>query len=194
MHVKNPTFYQITDLHLYAGEEIGSYGKAYDQKAQMDQKCMQESCAIVDAAFQEMIDDKETDVIIISGDLTYDGEKASHDLLLQKLKKLKDAGKRVYVTTATHDYSKIACGFTDQGAFKVEQYPREKLRELYADYGWQEAIAEHTPSFSYVVPIFFTETENTVEPEAPTRAGYTFDGWYRRRSRTPTRRAISSSP
>ena len=36
--MKKPTFYQITDLHLYADEAIGSYGKAYDLKAQMDQK------------------------------------------------------------------------------------------------------------------------------------------------------------
>lgn len=152
--MKKPTFYQITDLHLYADEAIGSYGKGYDRKAQMDQKCMKESCAIIDAAFEEMIADKETDVIIISGDLTFDGEKASHDLLLTKLQKLKDAGKRVYLTTATHDYNKTACGYTEQGAFKVEQYTREQLRELYADYGWQEAIAEHKPSFSYVVPVF----------------------------------------
>ena len=149
--MKAPTFYHITDLHLYAADEIGSYGKYYDLKAQMDQKCMKESCAIIDGAFAEMAADKETDVIIISGDLTFDGEKASHDLLLQKLQTLKDAGKRVYLTTATHDYNKHALGFTDQGTFKVEQYPREKLRELYADYGWQEAVAEHKPSFSYAV-------------------------------------------
>ena len=152
--MKKPTFYQITDLHLYAADEIGSYGRYYDIKAQMDQKCMQESAAIVDAAFAEMAADKETDVILISGDLTFDGEKASHDLLLKKLQTLKDAGKRVYVITATHDYNKFACGFTEQGSFKVEQYPREKLRELYADYGWQEAIAEHKPSFSYAVQLF----------------------------------------
>ena len=152
--MKAPTFFHITDLHLYAADEIGSYGKYYDLKAQMDQKCMKESCAIIDGAFAEMAADKETDVVIISGDLTFDGEKASHDLLLQKLQTLKDAGKRVYLTTATHDYNKHALGFTDQGTFKVEQYPRQQLRELYADYGWQEAIAEHKPSFSYAVKIF----------------------------------------
>ena len=52
--MKNPTFYHITDLHLYAADEIGSYGKYYDLRAQTDQKCMQESAAIVDAAFSEM--------------------------------------------------------------------------------------------------------------------------------------------
>lgn len=152
--MKKPTFYQITDLHLYAADEIGSYGKYYDLRAQTDQKCMQESVAIVDAAFAAIAADKETDVVIISGDVTCDGEKASHDLLLKKLQTLKEAGKRIFLMTATHDYDNNARGYTDQGAFKVEEYPRETLRELYADFGWNEAIAEHTPSFSYAVSLF----------------------------------------
>ena len=83
------SFYQITDLHYYANEEIGSYGKHFDLRCDMDQKCVAESGAIIDAAFEELAADKENEIIIISGDLTYDGEKVSHDLLLKKLEKLK---------------------------------------------------------------------------------------------------------
>ena len=36
----------------------------------------------------------------------------------------------------------------------AEAEDSEQLRALYADYGWQDAIAEHKPSFSYVVPVF----------------------------------------
>ena len=152
--VKHPTFYQITDLHLYAGERIGSFGEAYDRKAQFDQKCMQESVAIVQAAFDAMAADKETEVVIISGDLTFDGEKASHDLLTEMLAKLKAQGKRIFVTTATHDYRMNARRYTETGAEPVEKYPREKLREVYADFGWNEAIAEHPASMSYAVKMF----------------------------------------
>lgn len=145
------TFYQITDLHLYAGEQIGSYGKYYDLKASVDQKCMKESVEIVKAAFQEMIADKDTNVIIISGDLTFDGETASHDLLLGLLRTLKDAGKRVFVTTATHDYIMMAQGYTEYGSFKLPQYTRDELETLYYDYGWNEAVSIHEPSHSYAV-------------------------------------------
>ena len=152
--MKTPTFYQITDLHLYAGDRIGSNGKAYDFKAQTDQKCMKESVAIVQAAFDSMAADKETDVIIISGDVTFDGEKASHDLLAEMLAALKKKGKRICVITATHDYRMNARGYNDLGEFKVEKYPREQLREVYADFGWNEAVSEHQASMSYAVKMF----------------------------------------
>ena len=152
--VKNPTFYQITDLHLYAGERIGSFGEAYDRKAQYDQKCMKESEAIVQAAFDAMAADKETEVVIISGDLTFDGEKESHDLLVEMLTKLKAQGKRIFVITATHDYRMNARGYNETGSFPVEKYPREQLREVYADFGWNEAVAEHPASMSYAVKMF----------------------------------------
>ena len=148
------TFYQITDLHLYAADRIGSFGKAYDFKAKTDQKCMQESVKIVQAAFDAMAADKETDVVIISGDVTFDGEKASHDQLVEMLTALKAQGKRIFVTTATHDYRMNARGYNETGSFPVEKYPREQLRELYADFGWNEAVSEHPASMSYAVKMF----------------------------------------
>lgn len=144
-------FYQITDLHYYANEAIGSYGKYFELRCNTDQKCVAESGAIVDAAFKEIADDKDNEIIIISGDVTYDGEKVSHDLLVKKLKKLKSAGKRIFLTFATHDYDNNARGYTEIGDFKLEEYTRAELRELYNDFGWSEACAEHVPSYSYAV-------------------------------------------
>ena len=152
--MKNPTFYQITDLHLYAGERIGSFGEAYDRKAQSDQKCMKESVAIIQSAFDAMAADKETDVVVITGDVTFDGEKASHDLLVEMLTQLKKSGKRIFVITATHDYRMNARRYTDSGAEPVEKYAREELREVDADFGWNEAVAEHPASMSYAVKMF----------------------------------------
>lgn len=149
--MKKLSFYQITDLHYYANEEIGSYGKYFDLRCDMDQKCVAESGAIIDAAFEELAADKDNDIIIISGDLTYDGEKISHDLLLKKLEKLKNAGKRVFLTFATHDFDNNARGYSEIGEFKLEEYTRAQLREHCKDFGWNEAIAEHVPSYSYAV-------------------------------------------
>lgn len=152
--MENLKFYQITDLHLYAEKAIGSYGKYYEWHCSTDQKCIRESEAIVDAAFEQMAAEKDTEVVIISGDLTCDGEKASHDLLLEKLKKLKEAGKRIYLTFATHDFHNTAKAYTESGEYPIEQYTREQLREIYNDYGWNEAISEHKESTSYSVKVF----------------------------------------
>lgn len=149
--MKTFKFYQITDLHLYAAKEIGSCGKNFKFKCETDQKCMAESPAIVDAAFEKVAADPEREVIIISGDLSFDGEQQSHQLLLTKLAKLKAAGKKVYVTFATHDFNMHARGYNDSGTFDVPKYTREQLRQLYNDYGWNEAVSEHIPSYSYAV-------------------------------------------
>lgn len=149
--MKEFTFYQLSDLHIYATNEIGSYGKFFEKRCSTDQKCIAESEAIVDAAFSKVCEDKDTELIIISGDLTNDGEIESHKMLLGKLQKLKDAGKKVYVTFATHDYNMEARRFTDEGEFLLPKFTREELREFYKDFGWNDAVSEHVPSYSYAV-------------------------------------------
>ena len=94
--MKDLNFYHLTDLHYYANERIGSSGEAYEIKCQVDQKCMAESGAIIDSAFKSIIEDKDTEIVLISGDLTFDGEVQSHDALKEKLYNLKANGKRIF--------------------------------------------------------------------------------------------------
>lgn len=152
--MKNLKFYHLTDLHYYANERIGSSGEKYKLKCELDQKCMAESGAIVDAAFKNLCDDKDIDIVLISGDLTFDGEKQSHDALVEKLQRLKDNGKRVFTTFATHDFYMHARKYTDEeGETELPKYTRAELRELYNDFGYSEAIAEHKKSYSYCVQL-----------------------------------------
>ena len=152
--MKSLKFYHLTDLHYYANERIGSSGDAYKFKCDVDQKCMAESGAIVDAAFKSLCEDEETDIVLISGDLTFDGEQQSHDALVEKLQKLKDNGKRVFTTFATHDFYMHARKYTDEeGETELPKYTRAELRKLYNDFGYSEAIAEHENSYSYCVQL-----------------------------------------
>ena len=152
--MKKLNFYHLTDLHYYANERIGSSGEAYDLKCKLDQKCMAESGAIIDSAFKSLIEDKETEIVLISGDLTFDGEQQSHDALVEKLRNLKNNGKRVFTTFATHDFYMHARKYTDEeGETELPKYTRAQLRELYNDFGYSEAIAEHKNSYSYCVQL-----------------------------------------
>lgn len=152
--MKNMNFYHLTDLHYYANERIGSSGKCYETKCMLDQKCMAESGAIIDSAFKSIIDDKDNEIVLISGDLTFDGEQQSHDSLVEKLQNLKDNGKRVFITFATHDFYMHARKYTDEeGETELPKYTRTQLRQLYNDFGYSEAIAEHEKSYSYCVQL-----------------------------------------
>ncbi len=140
-------FYLVTDTHIYNTEKLG-FANRYDQQ------CVNESAAIIEASFDMLAAKTDSDIVLIAGDLTNNGERASHELMLEKLYKLKGAGKRVIVITATHDYGLLG---VDENGNSTEPDPnyasRTELRELYKDFGYDEAIAEHEKSMSYVVQL-----------------------------------------
>ena len=148
-------FYLITDLHHYA-PSLGTSGKAYEKWNNKEQKCLAETGAIIDAAFSKLIADKDIDIVLIAGDLTSTGAMESHLDLLPKLQRLRDAGKQVYLITATHDFissemEPLRCEGDE--LLPATPTPRPKLRELYADFGWDRAVSEHKESFSYCVKL-----------------------------------------
>lgn len=151
-------FYLITDLHYYA-PELGTSGKAYIKREIQDQVVLKESGAVIDAAIDLIIADKETNIVLIPGDLTNNGEALSHKGIIKKLQRLKDSGKKVYVTTATHDfnsyerfpeYSSESCYFGEEKT-PAEPTPREALAEMYRPFGMDDAISIEEESMSYAV-------------------------------------------
>ena len=119
-------FYLITDLHHYA-PSLGTSGKAYEKWNNKEQKCLAETGAIIDAAFSKLIADKDIDIVLIAGDLTSTGAMESHLDLLPKLQSLRDAGKQVYLITATHDF--IARKWNPCGVRVTRFYP-QRLRRV----------------------------------------------------------------
>lgn len=151
-------FYLMTDLHYYA-PELGTSGKAYIKREVQDQTLLKESGAIIDSAIDLITADKEINIVLIPGDLTNNGEALSHKGIIKKLQRLKDAGKKVYVTTATHDfnsydrfpeYSSDSCYFREEKT-PAEPTPREALAEMYRPFGMNDAISIEEESMSYAV-------------------------------------------
>lgn len=151
-------FYLITDLHYYA-PELGTAGKAYIKREIQDQVVLKESAAVIDAAIDLIIADTETDIVLIPGDLTNNGEAVSHKGIIERLRRLKDAGKRVYVTTATHDFNSYerfpeyiteSCYFGEEKS-PAEPTPREALFEMYRPFGIDDAVSIEEESSSYAV-------------------------------------------
>lgn len=149
---KTFSFFLVTDPHYFEAS-LGAEGEAYEERSRTDQKCVAETGAIIDAGFKQIADDKETNVILIPGDLVYRGEQASHEGFIKKLEYLEKNGKTVYLITARHDYAENPCGFVGNKCIPVEGTPRENLRGMYHHYGFDQAISEHKKSMSYVVQL-----------------------------------------
>lgn len=146
------SFFLVTDPH-YFELSLGGEGEAYEARSRTDQKCVAETGAIIDSGFADIAADSETDTVLIPGDLVYRGEQASHEGFIKKLEKLEQAGKKIYIITARHDYAGNPCGFVGNECIPVEGTPRENLRSLYYHYGFEQAISEHKKSMSYTVQL-----------------------------------------
>lgn len=148
------SFYLITDPH-YFDSSFKRTGNAYEARSRTDQKCIAETPAIIDAGFKQISEDKETDIILIPGDLVYRGEYQSHVGFRDRLYKLKKQGKKIYLITARHDYCEDSdpVEFDGDELIPVKGMPREELKDFYKDFGFGSAISEHGESMSYVAQL-----------------------------------------
>lgn len=152
MNIKPFSFFLVTDTHYY-DTSFKRTGTAYEERSKTDQKCVAETPAIIDAGFSQLLADNDTDTILIPGDLVYRGEYQSHVGFRDRLYKLKEQGKKVYIITARHDYSGDPVEFDGDKLIPVEGMPREELRDFYKDFGFDSAISEHKESMSYVAQL-----------------------------------------
>ncbi|MDE6863817.1 MAG: metallophosphoesterase, partial [Eubacterium sp.] len=150
--MENLSFYLVTDTH-YFDSSFKREGSAYENRSRTDQKCVAETPAIIDAGFKQLAADSETNIILIPGDLVYRGEYQSHIGFRERLYKLKEQGKRIYLITARHDYGGDPVEFDGDRLIPVKGMPREELRDFYKDFGFDAAISEHKESMSYVAQL-----------------------------------------
>ena len=95
-------FYLVTDTH-YFKNSLGAYGKDYEAFMDFEQKCFAETQAINEAVFDTLAKAQEADIVLIAGDLSFNGEKESNEAFSKLLHDFqKKSGKRVYVVTADH--------------------------------------------------------------------------------------------
>lgn len=146
----------VADTHHFS-KTLADDGRAYQLRSGSDQKCLLETGAIIDSAFN-FIAKSDTQAVMVAGDLSDDGERVSHEELREKLRKLGEY-KAVYVITATHDW---CCDdnprrYTgDTFSNDVPTIPHEELREFYYDFGPKQANDEyitHLGVCSYVVDL-----------------------------------------
>lgn len=139
-----------TDLH-YLARSLTDGGSRFQQMVEHgDGKVMTYIEPVTDAFLAEIVK-KQPDVLILSGDLTLDGEKESHEELAQKLYAVEDAGVTVLVIPGNHDINnRQAARFQGTERLPAEFTTPEEFREIYKDFGYDEAIQEDKRSLSYL--------------------------------------------
>lgn len=172
----------ITDTHYYS-RSLGESGSAYKKAEAKSQKVIKDSDLVLKAAFDMLCADTSTDIVLLGGDTTRDGELASHAEFIEMLRDLKKRGKRVYVITATHDFRDggVAKGYTGDKEIEVPAANREDLWDMYYEFGPNEALSIHRQSMSYVVQLcdgyrlFALNDDTNFKPEGERGSGFSDD-------------------
>lgn len=169
----------ITDTHYYSRKN-GTEGKAYEKDESKSQMVVKDSDLVLKKAFDMLCEDTSTDIVVLSGDTTRNGEITSHEEFIEMLRDLKKRGKRVYVITATHDFRDggISKGFVGDEMIEVPAVEnRHDLWDMYYEFGPNEAIASFPQSLCYVVQLapgyrLFALNDDTNDKEEGRGSGY----------------------
>ena len=145
-------FLLAADTHFRCAADLGETSDTYAEymldpetfsyastQGQMDY----ESEAIL-AALLQAFTASDAPYLLIAGDLTC-GKRASHLAFAEYLRKTQqESGKQIFVTVGNHD---CAAESSD------DRISMEEFREIYADFGFRQALSRHDASASYAVDL-----------------------------------------
>ncbi len=102
-------------------------------------------------AFLDEVVSLRPNALVLCGDLTLNGEKESHQELAKKLYRVEEAGVPVLVIPGNHDINNHqAARFEGPAHLPAEYTTPEEFREIYRDFGYDEAVSEDRGSLSYM--------------------------------------------
>lgn len=105
--------------------------------------------AFIDKAIKQ-----KPEMLIITGDLTLNGEKVSAEKLAELLKQLTDKGINVFVIPGNHDINDgWARKFVGDQQEKTEEISIADFKKIFADFGYQNATSYDKSSLSYSVSV-----------------------------------------
>lgn len=143
-------FATLSDTHIY-DTSLGSSGAAFQDYLDNDRKMLVQSSEILDSALKDIIEQKPV-FVVVSGDLTKDGEVITHELFARKIALLKENGIKVYVVPGNHDINNShSVRFIGDKKEPVPSVNDTQFREIYNDFGFDEAIDKDPDSLSYIV-------------------------------------------
>jgi hypothetical protein len=148
--VDDTQFAVFSDPHLLDTAALGASGPDFEAYLADDRKMLAQSEELLDAALADL-QQRHLDFVLVSGDLTKDGERVNHQKMAAKLARLSEAGTRVYVVPGNHDVENPdARSFLTTPATPVPSVTPAEFAELYADAGYRGALARDPASLSYL--------------------------------------------
>jgi DNA repair exonuclease SbcCD nuclease subunit len=143
------SFVVFSDPHIY-DPSLGTEGEAFESYLANDRKLLRESTEIMEVAVGAIKNEKSS-FVLVPGDMTKDGEKSSHELVVSYLEQIEASGKQVYVVPGNHDINNGASvKYIGDTVERVPNITPAEFADMYADFGYKEALYRDAASLSYV--------------------------------------------
>ncbi len=127
----------LSDTHYYPLNYVSDC-EDYETYVGGDPKMLEESGSILDAALQ-MVREDAPDILVVSGDLTKDGEKLGHEQLAERFQAIEDeTDTEVFVINGNHDVFNYedSCTFENGSKEYAETTTADDFRKIYANFGY----------------------------------------------------------
>lgn len=142
-----------TDLHYIPPELVNGSSLFAKILHSSDGKQMDYIDEIVDAFLAEVVE-RKPDALVLSGDISYNGERVSHERLAEKLAAVRAAGVPVFVIPGNHDIENPnAYRFEGDRQEHADSVTAKEFADIYADCGYGMAVSRDRASLSYAVPL-----------------------------------------
>lgn len=145
------SFMVASDLHYFSPALMADTSTAaFKQYLLLDRKMIVQSPALLHS-FLDSVRTHKPKILLLTGDLTKDGEKRSHQDLADSLATLRGLGIQVYVVPGNHDVANPESqSYTSAGAVATPGVTAAEFAAIYSECGFERAIARDTASLSYV--------------------------------------------
>lgn len=143
-----------TDIH-YLNPSLVEQGEPFDNViANGDGKVVHYSDQLLDAFIDEMIE-LRPDFLILTGDLTFNGEKESHVTIASKLEQIESNGVQIYVIPGNHDISNPRSrGYGTEETYRTDSITTKQFQSIYKQYGYETGESIKDPkSLSYLIKL-----------------------------------------
>lgn len=146
------TIVHVSDMHYFSPSLIEDEDFMWSVAMKGDGKDTVQSALIAEAFVDDMLELKPN-AVVITGDLTLNGEEASHNELRGLLTKLKDNGIDVFVMTGNHDVNTTAYRYTKDGVEEIPSFGSQQFEDHWWDFGYGDALSQDRWSNSYIAKL-----------------------------------------
>lgn len=126
----------VSDLHYLTPELYRNSGLFLSSLRRGDGKLTQYGEELLAALYREITAEKP-DVLLVTGDLTFNGEKASHLALADWFRTVEEAGVPVRIIPGNHDINISApVGFSGETYYRTDPVTPEEFASVYSGFTW----------------------------------------------------------